>query len=86
MTAPWTEVIEVTEEPDRVLPVAYVYCITNLINGKRYVGKTNDLDRRWRDHQNNCSDEKCPDRDKLLYKAMRKYGVENFEFAVLWEQ
>ena len=28
-----------------------IYKITNLINNKIYIGKTNDSNRRWKDHQ-----------------------------------
>jgi len=52
-----------------------IYLITNTINGYRYIGKTSkSLEHRWSQH---CYNAKY-NVDTYLYKAMRKYGVENF--------
>lgn len=57
-----------------------VYLITNLINGKRYVGQTNQsLLKRWNGHvYTNVAGEKSH-----LHSAIRKYGSENFEIVPL---
>ena len=57
----------------------YIYKITNLINGKSYIGQTNDYKRRFREHRekNYCNAE------DLLYKAFDKYGIDNFSFEVI---
>ena len=50
----------------------FVYLITNLIDGKRYVGQTKQkLSDRWNDHvsKTNC---------KYLHNAINKHGRENF--------
>jgi len=62
-----------------------IYKITNLINQKCYIGKTNDSDRRWHDHQRLAFTEGHKEYDKTLYRAMRKYGLENFSFEVIEE-
>lgn len=62
----------------------YIYQITNLINGKQYVGKTlKTVEERWREHKGDylrSRNEKRP-----LYSAMRKYGINNFKVEVLEE-
>ncbi len=57
--------------------MAYIYCITNLINGKQYVGKTTySITKRFKEHCNDC---KRREKEKRpLYNAMNKYGIENF--------
>ena len=55
-----------------------IYKITNLCNGKIYIGQSVDIQRRWRDHKNCTS-------DYALYRAFRKYGLENFQFDVIEE-
>lgn len=56
--------------------MGYIYKITNQINGKAYVGKTErSIEVRWKEHLRHAEDLS----DRLpLYKAMIKYGKENF--------
>ena len=55
----------------------YIYKITNKLNGKVYIGKTEKtIQERWNEH---CHDyAKNSESHRPLYKAMIKYGVENF--------
>lgn len=55
----------------------YIYQITNLINGKIYIGQTNNIQKRWSNHK--C----CNSPTMAIAKAIKKYGVENFKFEVL---
>lgn len=57
----------------------YLYQITNLINGKIYIGKTNNITKRWSNHR--CSN----DPNMVIARAIRKYGKENFKFEVLYK-
>ena len=63
--------------------MAYIYKITNQLNQKAYIGKTEHLNphRRWTEHQ---ADARNPNRNhRALYKAINKYGIENFIFEVI---
>ena len=57
-----------------------IYLIENLINEKKYVGHSKNILARWSGHR---SDSKT--KDLPLYRAMRKYGLENFKFSILEE-
>ena len=55
----------------------YIYMHTNKINGKKYIGMTNDIKRRWR-------------RGGVEYKsstifsqAIKKYGFDNFKHEII---
>lgn len=61
-----------------------IYCITNLVNNKKYIGKTTEgINIRWKDH---CA---CARRKNIqnrpLYKAFNKYGIENFKIELIEE-
>lgn len=61
-----------------------VYRATNKINGKIYIGLTeNDLETRKSQHKHRAY--KDTSRHNVFYSAIRKYGFENFEWDVLAE-
>lgn len=57
--------------------------IKNNINGKIYIGKSNDIETRIKAHFSENEHNRTP--HKPLYKAMKKYGQENFSIIVLEE-
>lgn len=59
-----------------------IYKITNLINQKSYIGLSKNIETRWVEHRSRARYEKY---DSILYRAMRKYGTNNFSFEVLEE-
>ena len=62
--------------------MAYIYKITNDINGKIYVGKTeNTIEKRWKEHCQDYQKLRCENRP--LYRAMNKYGIEHFHIELL---
>lgn len=60
---------------------AGVYVITNSINGKRYVGSTNDFNERWGNHV--CLLTYSKHVNKHLERAWHKYGASNFTFTII---
>ena len=61
-----------------------IYCITNLINNKKYIGQSANIESRWKEHKLKPF-RKCTDKNKCLYRAIRKYGLDNFKFEVIEE-
>lgn len=62
-----------------------VYCILNSINGKRYIGKSIDIKRRWRQHKLTFRNPEDKCENCYLHRAVSKYGLENFEFYIVYE-
>ena len=64
--------------------MAYIYQITNDVNGKIYIGKTErSIQERWGEH---CRDYLKHDYEKRpLYSAMKKYGLEHFHIELIEE-
>lgn len=60
----------------------YVYKIVNKINGDFYIGKTSkSIESRWKQHLYYAN----KGSETYLYKAMKKYGVDNFSIELLEE-
>ena len=61
-----------------------IYKIENKINGKCYIGQSINITERWKHHRiavhSLSSSYEYP-----LYKEMREYGIENFDFSILEE-
>ena len=64
--------------------MAYIYQITNDINDKIYIGKTEfNIQKRFKEH---CSDAfRNRNEKRPLYAAMRKYGIEHFSIELIEE-
>lgn len=64
--------------------MAYIYKITNRINGKIYIGKTEfSIEKRFKEHCKDAFRERNEKRP--LYAAMRKYGIKNFFIELIEE-
>ena len=58
-----------------------IYCIENIINNKKYIGQSVDVDGRWSKHQSSLN--KGDHDNDYLQKSWNKYGKENFKFYIL---
>ena len=59
-----------------------IYKIQNQINGKVYIGKSVSIESRWKEHQA-VYNKPGRNYDFIIYRAMRKYGLENFSFEII---
>lgn len=62
-----------------------IYCITNLINGKKYIGQSKTIEKRWNLHKTSSFNSLNSDYNNSIHQAIRKYGIDNFKFEVLEE-
>lgn len=61
--------------------MGFIYMLTNKVDGKRYIGQTqqDDITKRWDKYKykaKNCI-------GQYLYNALVKYGVDNFRFQII---
>jgi group I intron endonuclease len=61
--------------------IGEIYKITNLVNGKIYIGQTRRTVKiRWKEHLSNSFN---LNKDNKLYQAIRKHGTENFSIETI---
>ena len=62
-----------------------IYKITNKINNHAYIGQSVDINGRINRHKRDSKNINSEVYNYPLYKAFRKYGIENFSFEILEE-
>ena len=60
-----------------------IYKITNLINNHCYIGQSVQIERRWKNHKITAFNKNDKGYQYPLYRAIRKYGLENFSFEII---
>jgi group I intron endonuclease len=58
---------------------AGIYLIRNKINDKKYIGQSTNIENRWSHHKSRS----ISNHYSLVHRAIKKYGIDNFEFVVL---
>lgn len=73
--------VEMNRNASHVKDSMIIYKVTNLINGKVYIGKTTkSLEARQRGHH---KESKAGRGNSIFHKAIRKYGIESFIWEIL---
>lgn len=67
------------------MDICGIYKITNKINLKSYIGESVRINARWLEHKRKAFNKEVypKEYEKALYKAFRKYGLENFDFEII---
>lgn len=56
----------------------YIYKVTNILNNKIYIGKTNDFKKRKLEHTRYDIND-----NSYFHKALKKYGLESFKWEII---
>lgn len=67
------------------MTIHYIYKYENKINGHSYIGQTNNIDKRKREHRNASQNPNHKDYNLPIHRAITKYGEDNFIFSILEE-
>jgi group I intron endonuclease len=60
-----------------------IYCIENIKNGKKYIGRAKDIKTRWRGHKSHLN--RNIHQNQYLQRAWNKDGKESFKFWIIQE-
>lgn len=93
MVIPWETLVKHSQSPfddfhtymkgdDFIM--GYIYCFTNIINNKKYIGQTIlDNNGRYNRHIYSATHKEASDYEVPIHAAIRKYGIDNFNYEIL---
>ena len=58
-----------------------IYCIENILNHKKYIGQSIDINNRWYTHKSKLNTNKH--HSKYLQRSWNKYGEYFFDFYII---
>lgn len=60
-----------------------IYKVVNNKNGKTYIGRSNDVMRRWGEHKRHCLNPNNSSYNFHFYRALRYWGLDNFKIELI---
>jgi len=63
----------------------YIYVMENIMNHKKYIGQTNNFQKRMISHKSDANNPQSHSYDYPLSNAIRKYGWDNFNNYIIEE-
>lgn len=64
--------------------MGHIYCFTNKVNGKKYIGQTIcDDNTRYNQHHSNYKNEKSEEYNSKIHQGFREFGFDNFSYEIL---
>ena len=61
-----------------------IYMYVNKVNNKKYIGQAKNFNKRHKGHLESSNNEKNKSYNHQFHKAIRKYGISNFEIKI-WD-
>lgn len=61
----------------------YIYSYINKKTNNRYIGKTNNIERRKREHESDSFNKESTTYHSMWAKKVREYGMNGFDFEIL---